>query len=160
MWMMMRRRMMMMVMVMRIMMEMIVMMMVVMMSYAYGLHAFFLSAPPPRSVHLCEPCCRREHELLNVEASLLATTLPSSTSSSSATPLIHLEELQTAGSWHFEGTRKYALRQKQEYTFMCDNLAQVNVSLMDSLQTLPLEAGTHTCVCVCVLCCTTVSESQ
>ena len=100
-----------------------------------------------RSVHLCEPCCRREHELAAVASSLLATTAAATASHT------HAAELITAGSAHYEGKRHYALRHHREYEFMCDNLRVVNVSLMETLNTAPLESGimcVHVCVCVCV----------
>lgn len=84
-----------------------------------------------RSIHLCEPCCRREHELPNVAATLLAATPPTTTAS------MHLAELQTAGSAHFGGSavRKYAMRGGKEYGKECTKYVKMRIMYMINIRT-------------------------
>lgn len=86
-----------------------------------------------KSVHLCEPCCRREHELASVAAQLESLSPVSSEQ--------HLQELSTAGHMHFEGDRRYALRRGPEYQFICSNLMQINASVMETLNTVSMADG-------------------
>ena len=106
-----------------------------------------------RSVHLCEPCCRREHELASVAAQAAwqagrgagapLANINTDTATSPAAALKHLDERSATAIAHFDGSlRKYALRSvSREYQFMCTNLMQVNVSLMETLNTVPVETG-------------------
>lgn len=79
-----------------------------------------------QSPHLCEACCRSEHEVR-------------------FSPHHHLLYQNSHGVDSVQnGEQKnsvYVTRPKREYDFMCQNLKGVNVSLMDSLKTLPIDAG-------------------
>mmetsp|Transcript_3480 Transcript_3480/g.5430 ORF Transcript_3480/g.5430 Transcript_3480/m.5430 type:complete len:471 (+) Transcript_3480:84-1496(+) len=86
-----------------------------------------------KSVHLCEPCCRREHELLSIKSMEEHLNFPS-----------HRAKKKKAKSNHFHTVgahREYVSRPPQEYNFMCKNLGNISTSLMDTLEALPLVEG-------------------
>jgi hypothetical protein len=65
-----------------------------------------------QSVHLCEPCCRLEHEMRYANPSLKSAS---------------------ASKTHTGGVQ-YAVRPAEEYEFVCQHLSGINVSLMNSLE--------------------------
>lgn len=67
-----------------------------------------------QSVHLCEPCCRMEHEARYVEH-------------------------HKSSSHHGPADNSYAAKADSEYAFMCKYLRGVNVSLMNALENSKIE---------------------
>jgi hypothetical protein len=91
-----------------------------------------------KHTHLCEPCCRREHEAAEIptasfkpEVSIDPSYPLSSSSSSSSSSRVSISHPST------QRPREYRMRSTREYEFLCKYLRDVKTTLQTQLMNAP-----------------------
>lgn len=91
--------------------------------------------------HLCETCCRREHEFDVVMGGKIENGHHGHNNWKYNETSSNVNESEHGAARVFRWGQRYALRPQEEYDFLCSGLGQVKGNLIDALQQMPLDSA-------------------